>query len=103
MIDEAFRAANIEIAFPQQDVHLKGVGGLPLEPGGPDGGGESSQTRKASVVSFKKKTDGEEGSAGIAFASSEFDVGKQGATSPGEKVAEQTDGRPPVVIRKRAA
>jgi potassium efflux system protein len=40
-IDQAFRAANIEIAFPQQDVHLRSIdAALPLaqDPGEPPAG-----------------------------------------------------------------
>ena len=70
-IDRAFREHNIEIAFPQQDVHLKGLEGMNLQPPPDDRpdkpGKEPADQRTAKVVNFQKKSDPED-LTGTAFA-----------------------------------
>lgn len=110
MIDEAFREAEIEIAFPQQDVHVKGLESVSKTPSpeGDDDPGrdkERASARKASVVSFSRKKKESDGDPGIAFAT-------QDQRSLARRYSEQlqanrkgpvSDAKPHVVFGKRAA
>lgn len=68
-IEKAFREANIEIAFPQQDVHIRSFDGNPAFPGSgrDDGDGEavaagsgSSSSRSSSGSGPRSEQDGDE-------------------------------------------
>ncbi len=54
-IDQAFREQKIEIAFPQQDIHIKGITGTAFPPPGdepPKKQTQDEKKRKVSVVTF---------------------------------------------------
>lgn len=69
-IDQAFRDHKIEIAFPQQDIHIKGIKGTGIDPP-PDNGPKKTtpddSKRRVSVVTFPRNPDTEDLS-GNAFA-----------------------------------
>jgi potassium efflux system protein len=70
-IDQAFRDQKIEIAFPQQDIHIKGMEGAGFPPPSDDRPKKAAQDeqtkRRVSVVTFPRNPDTED-LTGNAFA-----------------------------------